>query len=114
MSDIHLVAIDEQLSRGRRVDKRDEARKRGLAAAAFADNRQRLAFLNRKADALDGVDRLGAGENAALQVVVADDIPGLEYDLAHWTAPGAGASSAMKPAIVGSRSPTAFSGRADS
>ena len=66
-----LLAVDEQLARGRRVDQRDDAGERGLAAAAFADDGQRLALLDREADALDRMDRARLAEQAAGDVVVA-------------------------------------------
>ena len=94
-----LLAVDQELARGRRVDQREDAGERGLAAAALADDGQRLALLDREADALDGMHgpaRLR--EQAAADMIVADDVAAFEDDLAHDAAPAIAASSSR---IVG-------------
>ena len=56
----------------------------------------------------------GLREQAAADMVVAHDVAAFEDDLAHRATPGTVASSSTKPFMVGSRSPIAFSGSADS
>ena len=68
LGDVDLLAVDEQFAGCRRIDQRDDAGECRLAATALADDRQRLAFLDRKADALDGMDCLGAGEQPAASI----------------------------------------------
>ena len=114
VGDVDLLAVDEQFARGRRVDQRDDAGERRLAAAAFADDRQRLALLDREADALHGMHGARLGEQAAADMVVAHDVAAFEDDLAHTPTPGTVSSSSTKPVMVGRRSPTAFSGSAES
>src|SRR5690606_13274061 len=109
---VDAVAPDQQLPCGGGVDHGDDARQRGLAAAGLADHGQRPALLDRKAYALDRVHRPRAAEQAASDMVVANEAARLEN---HRGAHRAGSrSSSEKSAITGSRSPTAFSGSAAS
>ena len=114
VGDVDLDAVDEQFARCRRVDQRDDAGERRLAAAAFADDRQRLALLDREVDALHGMHGARLGKQAAADMVVAHDVAAFEDDFAHTPTPGTVSSSSTKPFMVGKRSPTAFSGSADS
>ena len=115
LRDVDLLALDEKVTRGRRIDHRDDAREGRLAAAALADNGQRLALLDLQADALDGAQGPGGAEQAAADMIVADDVAGFEDDIAHRTASRAGRSARkFSSEMVGSLSPTAFSGRAES
>ena len=49
LGDVDLVALDEQLAGGRRVDQRQDAGERRLARAGLADDRQRLALFDLEA-----------------------------------------------------------------
>ena len=119
--EIDLVAVDQQIARRRRIDQRDDARKRGLAAAALADDCQRLAFLDAEGDALHRMHGLGLGKHAARQMVIANDIAAFKNG-AH-SAPSSGGVfkaaagsgvSTKSSVMVGRRSPVALSGSAAS
>src|SRR5690606_1338566 len=116
--DIDFLAVDGQLAGGWRLDHGDHAGKGRLAAAAFAHDSQRLAAGDVEADALDGVDGATLREQAAAQVIVALQVARGKDGVVHGRAPspadGAGVKSSISPAMVGRRSPVAFSGRAES
>src|SRR5207249_4458773 len=111
--DVDLVAVDEQLAGRRRIDQRDDAGERGLAAAAFAYDGQRLALLDAEGDALHRMNGARGPEQAAADMVVAHDVLAFDDPGAHEAAPEGAGSNSMSE-TVGSRSPTAFSGSADS
>ena len=52
----HVLTVDEDASRGRRLEARDHAQRRRLAAARGAEERYELAALYVELDALDGVE----------------------------------------------------------
>ena len=75
-------AVDDQGARGRRLDHGDDAGKRRLAAAGFADDRECLPGLEREADAVDGLQDQRRGERPPRQGIVAPEIVGPENDMA--------------------------------
>src|SRR5690606_41030543 len=103
---VHLLALDQQLARGRRVDERQDAREGRLAGAGLADDRQRLALLDLEIGILDGMHRPAATEERTPDVVVANDMPGFENGSAR------DATASPKPPTVGRRPAVAFSGAA--
>ncbi|MCY1237838.1 hypothetical protein D9M72_505500 [compost metagenome] len=107
LGDVDLLAFDQQLARGRRIDQSEDAAKRGLAATTLADDRQRLALFDAEAHALQGMNGLCLLYKAAGDMVVAHQVARFE-DHAHWAAP----SSTKSSEIVGRRSPVALSGKA--
>src|SRR5690606_14406798 len=109
--DVDGAAVDLERARGWRVDHGDDARERGLAAAGFADDRERLALLDREAHALQRMDDLGAAKQAAADVIIAHKVGRLEDRNAHGTG---SRSSREDTAMTGRRSPTARSGSAES
>lgn len=106
--DIDRLTVDLELTARCRVDQRDDTGKRRLARTGFADNSQRLAALNGKIDALQGLNRLCAAEQAAGNVIMAGNTLAFDNDT-HRTP-----SLPKKSETVGRRSPVAFSGRAES
>ena len=53
-----IDAVEDDAAARRRVQADEQPRDRALAAAGFADQRERLAALDREADVVDGVDEL--------------------------------------------------------
>jgi len=58
----HVLALERDLSRRRLDQTQDAAAGRGLAAARFPDQAERLALLDRERDAIDRPDLGGAAE----------------------------------------------------
>ncbi|MNZ77441.1 hypothetical protein D3C78_959800 [compost metagenome] len=108
LGDIDRLAFDLEFTAGCRVDQRDDAGKRRLARTGLTDDGERLAALDGKIDAFEGLNRLGAAKDAAGNVIMAGNALAFDNDT-HWTP-----SLPKKSETVGRRSPVAFSGRAES
>ena len=76
-----VFAIERDASRGRLDEPEEEARQGRLAASRFPHNAQRLALLERQADAVDGARNAAA----AARLVVLDQILGDEERAGHGT-----------------------------
>ena len=82
---VHRLAAKPDGARIRWVKSRQDAAQRGLAAAAFADQRQGLAGLDREVDPVDRVYRALAPSEQALAAhrKMFDHVAGFEQRLGH-------------------------------
>src|SRR5690606_1403444 len=110
---IHILAVNQQLAAGLRIDHSQYTRQSRLATAGLTDNRERFTLRYFEAYTLDGMNDFRLAKQSSADMIVALDIAHFEDNLAHRASPAL-FSLNIKSEMVGRRSPVAFSGRAES